>query len=246
MAMKSCCFTGFEWSGTPSGKIGKLGKADTYITGDNPDVVILMVHDALGWTFPNNRLVADHLAREANATVYLPDFFFGEVLDHAALLSGDHSKLDFKGFLARQGRDVREPDIFAAARELRAAYKKVGAIGYCYGGWAVLRLGAKEHDPPLVDAISMGHPSLLVPKDFDEVAVPVQVLAPEHDVVYTPELKAHTLATLPTRGVEFDYHHYPGVEHGAFTRGDEKKPGERKAMVNAKNAAVAWFNQHLH
>ncbi|KAI6080834.1 dienelactone hydrolase family protein [Hypoxylon rubiginosum] len=246
MAMKSCCFTGFEWSGTPSGKVGKLGQIDSYIAGDNPDVVILMIHDALGWTFPNGRLVADHLAKEANATVYLPDFFFGEVIDPAIILSGDLSKFDFAGFLQRQGREVREGAIFEAAKELRKTYKKIGAIGYCYGGWAAFRLGAKEHNPPLVDAISMGHPSLVTTKDIDEVAVPVQILAPEHDFVYTPELKAHTLATIPKLGIEFDYHHYPGVEHGAFIRGDDTKPGERKAMANAKTAAVAWFNQHLH
>ncbi|KAI1774300.1 Alpha/Beta hydrolase protein [Hypoxylon cercidicola] len=161
-------------------------------------------------------------------------------------LSGQFDKFDFAGFIKRQARDVREPEIIEAAKALRQQYKKVAAVGYCYGGWAVFRLGAKEHNPPLVDCISTGHPSLLTKQDIDEVAVPVQVLAPEHDDIYTPELKAHTLATIPTLNVEFDYHHYPGIEHGAFVRGDEKKPGERKAMVDAKNAVVAWFNQFLH
>jgi len=59
---------------------------------------------------------------------------------------------------------------------LRAKYKKVGAIGFCYGGWAVYRLGAKEHQPPLVDCVTAGHPSLLIKKDIDEVAVPVSCL----------------------------------------------------------------------
>ena len=36
-------------------------------------VAILMVHDIFGWTFPNARLLADHYAKEADATVYLPD-----------------------------------------------------------------------------------------------------------------------------------------------------------------------------
>ncbi|KAI4864020.1 dienelactone hydrolase family protein [Hypoxylon rubiginosum] len=246
MTMQSCCITGFEWSGTPTGKVGKLGKLDTYIAGDNPDAAILIVHDALGWTFPNGRLLADHFAKEANATVYFPDFFFGEVIEPSIIIEGKLDTFDFKGFLERQGRDVREPEIFAAAKELRQKYKKVGAVGYCYGGWAVFRLGAKEHSPPLVDCISTGHPSLLTTKDIDEVAVPVQVLSPEFDPIYTPELKAHTLATLPTLGIEFDYHYYPGVEHGAFVRGDDRKPGERKAMANAKNSVVSWFNLFLH
>ena len=34
---------------------------------------ILLVHDIFGWTFTNARLLADHFAKEADATVYLPD-----------------------------------------------------------------------------------------------------------------------------------------------------------------------------
>ncbi|KAI0159935.1 dienelactone hydrolase family protein [Hypoxylon sp. FL1284] len=247
MSMSECCLTGFQWSGTPSGKEGKLGKLDAYITGDNPDAAIMMVHDAFGWTFSNCRLMADHLAREVGATVYLPDFFMGEVVDPQILLSGEFHKFDFKSFLERNGRAARDAEVLDAARALRALqFKKVGAVGYCYGGWAVFRLGAREHSPPLVDCIATGHPSLLTPQDIDEVAVPVQILAPEHDPVYTAELKAHTLTTLPTLGIPWDYRHYPGVSHGAFIRGVESTPGERSAMVSAKNAAVHWFREYLH
>ncbi|KAI1445137.1 dienelactone hydrolase family protein [Annulohypoxylon stygium] len=246
MSLHECCIKGFKWSGTPTGKVSKLNNNDVYIAGDNPDVAVMIIHDVLGWTFPNARLLADHFAKEINATVYLPDFFGGEIVEPAPILAGDFTKFDFAGFIQRNAREVREPEIFGAAKTLKAKYKKVGAIGYCYGGWAVFRLGAKEHNPPLIDAISTGHPSLLTNKDIDEVAVPTQLLAPEHDPVYTPELKAHTLETLPKLGIEWDYRHFPGVEHGGLVRADENKPGERLAMVRAKNAAVHWFNQFLH
>ncbi len=55
------------------GKEIKLANNDTYVTGSNKDVAIMVVHDIFGWTFPNLRLLADHYAQEANATVYLPD-----------------------------------------------------------------------------------------------------------------------------------------------------------------------------
>jgi dienelactone hydrolase len=70
-------------------------------------------------------------------------------------------------------------------------------------------------------------------------------LAPEHDSVYTAELKRHTFDTLSKLGVPFDYQHYPGVEHGCFTRGDSNKTGEREAMTRGKIAAVSWFTQWL-
>jgi dienelactone hydrolase len=246
MSIPACCFQGFEWEGTPVGWVDKLAQNDTYITGGNPDVAVLLVHDMLGWTFPNARLLADHYAREANVTVYVPNFLGGEVVPFDAILNDRWHEIDLAGFGKRNSREIREPEIFECARALRAKYKKVGAIGFCFGGWSVFRLGAKEHQPPLVDCITAGHPSLLTKKDIDEVAVPVQILAPVFDPVFTAELKTHSFETILKLGVPFDYQHFPGVQHACFTRGDPEKPGERDAMVRGKNAAVSWWKQFLH
>lgn len=179
MSIASCCLKGFEWNGTPTGKTGRVAGVDndTYIAGDETtDAAVLLIADLFGWTFNNIRLLADHYAREAGVTVYAPDFFGGEVIPADLLVNEEFDKCDLPGFLQRNGREARENEIFAFAKALRAKYKKVGAIGFCYGGWAVYRLGAKEHQPPLVDCISAGHPSLLIKKDIDEVAVPVSRL----------------------------------------------------------------------
>ncbi|KAH9216972.1 dienelactone hydrolase [Leptodontidium sp. 2 PMI_412] len=245
MSVSSCCLKGFEWDGTPTGSIGKLANNDTYITGSNPDVAILVVHDLLSWNFPNIRLLADHYARETNATIYVPDFFGGESLPPGPILSNNFHELDIPAFVAKNTREIREPEIFDCARALREKYKKIGAVGFCFGGWAVFRLGAKEHQPLLVDCISAGHPTWLTEKDIDEVAVPVQILAPEIDPVFTAELKLRSFQTISELGLPFDYQHFPGVEHACFTRGDSKHTGEREAMVRGKNAAVWWFKQFL-
>ncbi|KAK8079526.1 hypothetical protein PG997_007344 [Apiospora hydei] len=240
MTFTDCCTKGFEWEGTPTGTEAKLGNNDTYITGNSPDVAVLLVHDLYGWKFPNVRLLADHWAREANATVYVPDFFGGEAVD-LSLLEANRWDL-IRPFIAKNTREIREPEIFACARALRQAplnYKKVGAAGYCFGGWACFRLAAKEHDPPLVDCIS---------EDVDGVAgaaVPIQILAPEKDPAFSPEMKLHTFQKLQELGAPFDYHHFPGVEHACFIRGDTNKEGERAAMARGKNAAADWFKQWL-
>lgn len=67
----------------------------------------MYIHDALGWTFPNARLLCDHFAKEANVTVYMPDFFGGEVLDRQKLLDWKPAELDMEGFQKRNARDVR-------------------------------------------------------------------------------------------------------------------------------------------
>ncbi|EER41652.1 dienelactone hydrolase [Histoplasma capsulatum var. duboisii H88] len=245
MSASDCCLKGFEWDGTPTGRVGKLGNNDVYIAGDNSDVAVMLIHDLFGWTFPNLRILADHYAREANVTVYLPDFFGGAILSFENIIAGRFDLIDIPNFMKENGREIREPEIFECARALRLSYKKVGAIGFCYGGWAVFRLGAKEHQPRLVDCISMGHPTWLTKKDIDEVAVPLQVLAPETDRMYSPELKLHTFETIQKLGLPLDYHHFPGVEHGCLVRGDARHQGEREAMTRAKNAAVGWFKQCL-
>ena len=37
----------------------------------------------------------------------------------------------------------------------------------------------------------------------------------------------------------------PGVSHGCLTKGDETVPGEREAMVKAKDRAVTWWREWL-
>ena len=247
--INSCCLKGFKWDGTPTGRTEKLGSNDVYVAGTNAEVGVLLVHDLYGWTFGNLRLLADQVAREANVTVYMPDLFGGEVLSSDLISAGRFQELDLDGFTRRNGREAREPELFACARALRAdrGHSRVGMFGYCYGGWAGLRLGAEEHKAaPLVDCISFGHPSLVTKKDFDEVAVPVQILAPERDPSFSPEMKLYAFETIMKKGVQFDYLHLPGVEHGCLVRGKQDEPGERETMVFGKNAVVAWLVAHLH
>jgi dienelactone hydrolase len=48
-----------------------LGDNKAYVTGTSKSAAILIIHDIFGWTFTNMRLLADHFATEADATVYL-------------------------------------------------------------------------------------------------------------------------------------------------------------------------------
>ncbi|ROW11330.1 hypothetical protein VMCG_00889 [Cytospora schulzeri] len=247
-----CCLTGFQWSGTPAGTVGKLASNDAYIAGDNPAVAIKLIHDLFGWEFPNIRLLADHIARDAGATVYVPDFFGGEHLPWAPMVAGRFEALgnSLHEFVGKNGRDVREPELFGCARALRGEFGRVGAAGFCYGGWACFRLASAEHQPPLVDCISVGHPSLLALEDIDGVGgdVPIQMLAPEIDLAYTAEMKLHTFTALQRLNVPFEYRHFPRVVHACFIRGSDSEddPGEQEAMVRGKNAIVSWMREWLH
>jgi hypothetical protein len=112
--MSDCCIEGSQWHGTPNGQETTLARNNTYVTSSNGKVAILVVHDLFSWTFPNLRLLADHYASKANATVYLPDFFGGEILPPETL------KDDIPGFMNRNSKAIREPEIFECARVLRS------------------------------------------------------------------------------------------------------------------------------
>lgn len=170
------------------------------------------------------------------------DSFGGEVVTPAMLEDPEEAKkFDLMAFLGRHSKEIRYPEILAAATALKKehGFKKVGAIGFCYGGWAVFQLGAKSN--PIVDCISMAHPSLMTKGEIEAVGVPVQILAPETDQMLTPELKEFCNQTIPTLGVEYDYQYFPGLAHGFATRGDMKNPVQKKGLERAKNAAVHWF-----
>jgi dienelactone hydrolase len=71
--MSDCCLKGFQWDTDVKGKETTLAGISCYVTGSDPEVGILVLHDVYGWTFKNTRLLADNYAEEVGATVYVPD-----------------------------------------------------------------------------------------------------------------------------------------------------------------------------
>ena len=79
---KQCCATGALHTGTPTGTEEKIQGLETYVArppaNTTPKGVIVIIPDIFGWTFANNRILADELAKQGPFLVYLPDFMDGE------------------------------------------------------------------------------------------------------------------------------------------------------------------------
>jgi dienelactone hydrolase len=77
------CFAGHEHDGTPIGQIFKLHGLDTYIVDPpgsaEPKGIIVIIPDAFGLPFINNKLLADHYAVKGQYKVLLPDFMSGPI-----------------------------------------------------------------------------------------------------------------------------------------------------------------------
>ncbi|MCJ1246468.1 hypothetical protein MMC30_003675 [Trapelia coarctata] len=242
--MSDCCKTGFNWAGQPTGQETTLANYKTYVAGTSKDAAILIVHDVFGWTFQNLRLLADHYAKEADATVYLPDFFEGEVVSSDIFEDPQKREaFDIRAFLGRNGKEKRFPEILACATALKSQFPKVGAVGFCYGGWAVCQLGSH---PDLLSCVSTAHPTLLEKSEIDNLAVPTQVLAPETDPAFTPELKEYCNKVIPRKGIPYSYEYFPGLAHGFAAKGNVKDAKQKEGLERAKRAVVHWFNEFLH
>ncbi|KAJ6164961.1 dienelactone hydrolase family protein [Penicillium chermesinum] len=238
------CKKGFQWNGIPAGKETTLNGANAYITGDSQNTAVLILTDFFGYTLSNIRLLADHYATEVNATVYIPDIFGGESVHPDAMTDPEMRKtFNLGAFLSRNTKEIRWPEIQAAARTLKQQYARVVAVGFCYGGWACFKLAAETS---LIDAISVAHPSGLEKSEIENVKVPVQVLAPEHDHEYTELLKMYTFETLAKAAVKWEYIHFPAVGHGFASRGNPADPTQKDAFERAKRSVVHFFNEFAH
>jgi dienelactone hydrolase len=73
------CFTGHIKSAEPKGHTAEVHGRKTYIARPEgtPKGIVVIVPDAFGWEFVNNRLLADHYAEQGQFKVYLPDFMDG-------------------------------------------------------------------------------------------------------------------------------------------------------------------------
>ena len=75
MSLSSCCAKSFRWNGIPEGKVVPFptNSNQAYKVGSNSAAAVMLIADLFGWEYPNIRLLADHFAREADVTVYVPD-----------------------------------------------------------------------------------------------------------------------------------------------------------------------------
>ena len=159
-------------------------------------------------------------------------------------MSGNWTSLDMPAFRARNSKENRRDEILGAARELRQHSRRLGAIGFCYGGWAIFELGASKYNQPgnkLVDSVATAHPSWVTTEEIDGLGVPIQIQAPEHDPMFRPNLKEYANRIIPTLGIPYDYQFFPGVEHSFATRGNTIDARSKEAMKRAMAATVSWF-----
>lgn len=72
--------------------------------------------------------------------------FGGEVITEEMIFDPEKFKnLDLQSYMQRNSKEARGPAVHDFAQKLKTemGFKKVGAVGYCWGGWAAFQLGGK-------------------------------------------------------------------------------------------------------
>ena len=120
----SQCASGSLHEGTPIGRVDTVRGLPTYIseppTGQSPKGIVVIIPDAFGWEFNNNRILADKYAERLNARVYLPEFMNGNSMSPSMLTTMD--KLLGKGsMIGKASVWVSCSSIFVANLRLQPA-----------------------------------------------------------------------------------------------------------------------------
>ncbi|CZR54685.1 related to dienelactone hydrolase family protein [Phialocephala subalpina] len=159
------CFRGGVTTSHPAGTTTTIHGLPTYVAqppaGVTPKGLIVIITDAFGWEFPNNRVLSDHYAQRGGFLVYCPDFMNGNSLDPKVIPLMDQVMNPAPSWLSAFGKpfamvqaltfaipwkmksDIPKtsPVILKFFQDLRTSPPpfptpnlKIGAAGFCWGG----------------------------------------------------------------------------------------------------------------
>ena len=149
---------------------------------------------------------------------------------------------DVQAALSQASTERLVGDLGAGLDELerRVPGKKLGAIGFCFGGgmvWALLDAG----DPRLAAAIPFYGPAPAAPDFTGNTAAVLGVYAELDSRVNASQATAE--AALTAAGLEHEINVYPGVDHAFFNDTGPRYSAEQAAAAYAD--VLAWLARHL-
>jgi len=246
-----CCIAGVKHEGETYGSIIKIDGVDTYIaepSGEtiHKDAAILFLPDAFSISFNNTQLLADQFAANGYLTI-APDLLKGDAFPVEYinnLAAFDIMKWLNEG-MKGEGHtpDVVDPIVENAIEWLKKerGIKKIGSVGYCFGGKYVVRFLKSEK-------ISVGyiaHPSWITSEEISAIEGPLSIAAAEIDQALTADLRHESEEILKKKGHPYQINLYSGVEHGFAVRTDLSIKQNKFAKEQAFFQAVAWFDEWL-
>ncbi|KAK5071051.1 hypothetical protein LTR64_007554 [Lithohypha guttulata] len=233
MSCNGECFSGALMADyRPQGNIETIHGRETYVArppnGSNPKGIVIIIPDAFGLPFPNNKNLADRYAKDGNFLVYLPDFMDGRsapvwMLNVFPQVMSTATIWDW----------IVKPYYIAQAM-------------YASGQYTSAKSGKV-----LCDAHFTAHASnVKVPDDAKKVTLPLSVAQATEDMVMTLEQARQVEAILREKAEKQGLKHsevvyYEGANHGFGVRADQVW-GNEKTKEHADGSikqAIDFYNR---
>ncbi|CAJ1385500.1 unnamed protein product [Effrenium voratum] len=223
---------------------------------------VLVLSDVFGWRSGRTRQLCDQLSAETGHQVLLPNLFYQDGSDHTRPLGGwgkgwwIAKRILYYDFSPRADGATFWPTLLYPIFWAKTTYvkslvedllsqvggKKVGVLGFCFGGWIALHLAAEEARN--VQGIVVMHPSMNMEqfKGGDPFAVYQAIRHPTTCLAASDDFTPSQLAAMSERSsVEV----YQSMRHGFVPRGDIKDAGIKEAVSAAMEKAVNFFKDLL-
>ncbi|KAK0100205.1 hypothetical protein ONS95_008544 [Cadophora gregata] len=237
---KSKCLSGVLTDTNSTGRFDSVGGINTYLAypkSKKTDIAILYLTDIFGVQLVNNRLLADSLAL-AGYFVVEPDLFNGDPIGVDQLNDPSFNITAWRERHPPAAIDAIVTSTIAAMRG-DLGVKKIGAVGYCFGGKYVARFLAPGKG---LDAGFTAHPSAVVAEEWQAVAAPLTIAFGELDASSTPSQRAAAEAIFTSTNITFQTNLYSNAEHGFAVRTNLSDPQKAFAQESAYFQAVRWFD----
>ncbi|KIM36572.1 hypothetical protein M413DRAFT_449109 [Hebeloma cylindrosporum] len=262
------CQEGFVLPGEPIGNIEQdfLGAYHASApNGETSQRALIFLTDGFGLPLKNCKIMADNLAKRLECDVWIPDYFGGKPLipvdnlrapDRAGVKM---SILDWIKFVLFTGipnipafihsrpavadkRVISLIDLLNSTKE----YKKLGIVGYCFGGSAAVRFAGTE----FVQSAVICHPGGCKISEVEAIKVPTSWACAEEDIFWSHSQRLQCEAVLAGKkdkegAIEYEFKDYKGTSHGFAARPNLNVPEVKLAYEEAFEQTVEWFSKTL-
>jgi len=125
-------------------------------------------------------------------------------------------------------------------------YRRIGAVGYCWGGRSLAKLAGKD----IFNSAVIAHPARISITTIDAIKVPTAFICAEEDESFPLKYARECEVALTKRkesgkGPDFEFKEYQGVCHGFAIRPAERNPVHKERFTESIDQTISWFERTL-
>uniref|UniRef100_A0A8C0H5E2 Carboxymethylenebutenolidase homolog n=1 Tax=Chelonoidis abingdonii TaxID=106734 RepID=A0A8C0H5E2_CHEAB len=198
---------------------------------------VIVIQDIFGWQLPNTRYMADMLA--ANGYMWgtiLCTFLFSFLIFKKCFCYGFFGSLLFIC--------CREADVVLKYLKQQCSAKKIGVVGFCWGGIVVHHLMMKY--PELKAGVSVYG----IIKDSDDrynlLKPTFFIFGEKDDVIPLDQVTLLEQKLKQHCKVDYRVKTYPGQTHGfVHRRREDINPQDKPYIEEARKDMISWLNKYI-